>query len=96
MQPKRRANPAMSRSLRLVAEHQPQRVVGVVGLLRRGQDVGQRLADVVGVRRAVPAHVGEEARRGEPPAPARSSRRRPAPGAQPAMIALEWNIGIDR
>ena len=81
--------------LGLVAEDDPQRVVGVVGAFRRGQDVRERLAHVVGVRRAVPPHVGEEARGAEPPGQrdggAGGERR-----AQPAMIALEWNIGIDR
>ncbi len=49
----------------LVAVQDPQRIVGVVGLLRCGQDVGQRLADVVRVRRAVAADIGEESRCGE-------------------------------
>ena len=41
----------------LVAVQDPQRVVGVVVSLRRGQDVGQRLADVVGVGGAVASHI---------------------------------------
>jgi hypothetical protein len=49
----------------LVAEGDPQRVVLVVGLLGSGQDVGQRLADVVEVRRAVAADVVEEVARAE-------------------------------
>ena len=44
----------------LVAEHQPQRVVGVIGPLRGGQHVGERLAHVVGVGGAVAAHIGNE------------------------------------
>ena len=52
----------------LVAEHPGERVVGVVGLLGRREDVRQRLAHVVEVRDAVLAHVGEEARRREPSA----------------------------
>ena len=46
---------------RLVAVGEAQRIVGVVGLRRRVHDVGERVADVVEQRRAVAAHVGEEA-----------------------------------
>ena len=50
-----------------VAEHPNEGVVGVVGLFRCCQDVGERLAHVVEVGDAVLAHVGEEARGGEAP-----------------------------
>ncbi len=49
----------------LVAEREPQRVVGIVGLLGGGEHVGERLAHVVHVRRAVAAYVGDEPARGE-------------------------------
>ncbi len=44
----------------LVAVHRPQRVVGIVGPLGRGQHVGQRLAHVVGIGGAVPADVRQK------------------------------------
>ena len=65
----------------LVAERDAQRVVGVVGLLGRGQDVGQRLADVVHVRRAVVPDVVEEPGRREP---RRHDRRAAARRDRPA------------
>ena len=43
---------------RLVAEHETQRVLGVVGPLGRGQDVREGLAHVVEVGDAEAAHVG--------------------------------------
>ena len=51
---------------RLVAERPAQGVVGVVGPLGCGQDVGQGLADVVEVGDAVPSDVVEELRGTEP------------------------------
>ena len=50
---------------RLRAEAVLQLVVGVVGRFGLGEDVAQRPADVVEVRRVVPAHVGHELRRRE-------------------------------
>ena len=50
---------------RLVAERDAKRVVGVVRLFGSGQDVSQRLADVVHVRNAVPSDVVQEPRRRE-------------------------------
>ena len=44
---------------RLVAERELQRVLGVVELFGRREDVGQRLADVVEERHAVLAHIGQ-------------------------------------
>lgn len=51
-----------------VAVHDAQWVVGVVRADRGGEHVGQRTANVVGVRGAEGAHIGEEAGRGEPAA----------------------------
>ena len=56
----------MSRSPASLPNASLQWVVGVVGSGGRGQDVGERLADVVHVRRAVAAYVGQEAARREP------------------------------
>ena len=75
----------------LVAERQPQRVVGVVGPGGRGQDVGERLADVVHVRRAVAAYVGEEAARREP------LRQRDATAAAPAPVpSRHHGVGVEQ
>ena len=49
-----------------VTERDPQGVVGVVGSGGRVEDVGERLAGVVEVRRSVAAHVVEPARGAEP------------------------------
>ena len=46
----------------LVAERDAQRVVVVIGLLGRGQHVGQRFADVVHVGGPVPAQIGKQPR----------------------------------
>ncbi len=65
----------------LVAERHPQRIVGVVVAFGRGQDVGQRLADVVHVGGAVAADVVEEVARREfrrHDRGARAHRRRPS------------------
>ena len=80
---------------RLVAERQPQRVVGVVGPRRGGEHVGERLADVVEVRRAVAADVVRGT--GWPRTCARRAMAPPhtRPGPQPAITALEWNSGIE-
>ena len=51
---------------RLVAEAPAQRVVGVVGALGGGQDVGEGLAHVVEVGDAVAADVGQELGGAEP------------------------------
>ncbi len=50
----------------LVAEGDAQRVVGIVVAFRGGQDVGERLADVVHVGRAVVSDIIEEVARREP------------------------------
>ena len=50
----------------LVPVGDAQRVVGVIGAFGRGQYVGERLAGVVEVGRAVATYVGQPARRGEP------------------------------
>ena len=50
----------------LVAVGDAERVVGVVGTLRRGQHVAERLAHVVRVGHAERADVGEEPGRGKP------------------------------
>ena len=50
----------------LVAVGDAERVVGVVGALRRGQHVAERLAHVVRVGHAERADVGEEPGRGKP------------------------------
>ena len=72
----------------LVTERHPQRIVGVVIAFGGGQDVGERLADVVHIRGAVTA----DCRRGScspRTSPARSRRRRHTAGAHPATTALE-------
>ena len=61
--PKRRANVSTTSGAPLVAEGDPQRVVGVVGLLRRGDEVAERLAGVVEPGGAVAADVGQPLRR---------------------------------
>ena len=75
----------------LVAERQAQRVVGVVRPLRRGQDVGQRLADVVDVRRPEVPHVVEEPARREPLA----ERERGA-GGQCEAVARHHGVGVEQ
>src|SRR5262245_30023496 len=55
-------------SRRLVAVGQSQRIVGVVGTLRRRHDVGERAADVGEEGAAVSPHVGQESGRREAPA----------------------------
>ncbi len=66
----------------LVPERDAQRVVGIVGALGLREQVGERLARVVEVGRAVPAHVGEPPRRGEAATERdrtrRDDRRRPS------------------
>ena len=47
---------------RLVAERNAKRIVGVVGTLRSRQNVGQRLADVIHIRRTVTAQIIEQSR----------------------------------
>jgi hypothetical protein len=66
----------------LVAERDLQRIIGVVGALGRGEDVGERLADVVEERDAVLPHVRQEARRRE--ASAQRHRRAAVHGRSPA------------
>ena len=77
----------------LVAEHPPQRVVGIVGLLGGVQDVGERLAHVVEVGGAELPDVGEELGGAEPLARASVAPAARA-GAQPVIRALEWNSGM--
>ena len=83
--PNRSREPGQVAGRALVAVHELQRIVGVVVARRGGQDVGQRLADVVGVGGAVAPDVGDEPRRGEL-APQRNRRRprRPRPPSPPS------------
>ena len=78
----------------LVAERDPQRVVGVVGQLRRREEVRQRLAGVVEIRRAVAADVGQPPGGAEPAAQARPTRPYTIDGAQPTISAFEWKSGM--
>ena len=62
----------------LVAERDAQRVVGVVGALGLREEIRERLAGVVGVRRAVVPYVAGVT----------------SDGAHPTCTALEWNSGM--
>ena len=79
VQSNRRPNSSMSRSLASLPNATRNGLSRVVGLFGGGQDVGQRLADVVHVGRAVAPDVGQEPRRGElrraPSRPRRRARR---------------------
>ena len=91
--PKRSAKRATSSAVPLVAERAHERIVGVVGPLGRGQDVGQRLPDVVEVRRAGRPHVGQEARRGEP---ARGGQGEGRAGHQRRAPARHQRVGVEQ
>src|SRR5690606_8214480 len=74
----------------LVTERDPQRIVVVVGLLGGGQDVGQRLADVVHVGGTVPADVVQEPGRRE-----RRGRHRGAGAHSDAPAGVD-GVGVEQ
>ncbi len=75
LHPKRRANSSMSRSLASLPNATRNVLSASSGCSGVAKHIGERLADVVQVRRAVPSHVGQEAARRE----LRRHHRRPAP-----------------
>ena len=85
--------PGDVRARPLVAERPDERVVGVVRPLRRGQDVRQRLADVVEVRHAEPADVRQEAGRREPPVGRQRGRR---PGRQRRAPSSHQRVRVEQ
>ena len=91
----RARSPAMSRSPASLPKAMRSGLSASSGRSGRGHHVGERLADVVEVRRAVASYVVEEPGWPRTSRPARSSPPQASAGPQPAITALEWNSGID-